>query len=43
LKESDPMPEEQQVTRKLRAILSANVKGYNLMMPNNTVFTIQML
>jgi len=37
------MPNEQKVTRKLRAILSADVKGYSLLMAHDEVFTIQTL
>ncbi len=37
------MPNEQKVTRKLRAILSADVKGYSLLMADDEVFTIQTL
>ena len=37
------MPEEQEVTRKLRAILSADVKGYSLLMADDEAFTIRRL
>ena len=37
------MSQEQKVTRKLRAILSADVKGYSLLMSDDEVFTIQTL
>jgi len=37
------MPNEQKVTRKLMAILSADAKGYSLLMSNDEVFTIQTL
>ena len=37
------MPNEQKVTRKLRAILSADVKGYSLLMVADEVHTIQTL
>ena len=37
------MTAEQKVTRKLRAILSADVKGYSLLMTKDEVFTIQTL
>ncbi len=37
------MPDEQNVTRKLRAILSADVKGYSILMADNEVATIQTL
>jgi len=37
------MPNEQKVTRKLRAIMSADVKGYSLLMSDNEVATIQTL
>ena len=37
------MPEEQKTTRKLRAILSADVKGYSLLMADDEAFTIQTL
>jgi len=37
------MTTEQKVTRKLRAILSADVKGYSLLMTNDEAFTIQTL
>jgi len=35
--------EEEKVTRKLRAILSADVKGYSLLMANDEAFTIKTL
>jgi adenylate cyclase len=35
------MPPEQRVTRKLRAILSADVKGYSILMAADEVFTIK--
>ena len=37
------MTTEQKVTRKLRAILSADVKGYSLLMANDEASTIQIL
>ena len=37
------MTTEQKVTRKLRAILSADVKGYSLLMTNDESFTIKTL
>ncbi|NNK84614.1 MAG: adenylate/guanylate cyclase domain-containing protein, partial [Desulfobacterales bacterium] len=37
------MPTEQNVTRKLRAILSADVKGYSILMADDEVFTIKMI
>ena len=37
------MPNEQKVTRKLKAILSADVKGYSLLMADDEVHTIQTL
>jgi hypothetical protein len=37
------MTVEQKVTRKLRAILSADVKGYSLLMTNDEAFTIKTL
>jgi adenylate cyclase len=37
------MANEQKVTRKLRAILSADVKGYSLLMADDEVHTIQTL
>src|SRR5210317_756416 len=37
------MPNEQKVTRKLRAILSADVKGYSLLMADDEIHTIQTL
>ena len=35
------MPNEEKATRKLRAILSADVKGYSLLMADDEAFTIQ--
>jgi len=37
------MSDEQKVTRKLRAIFSADVKGYSLLMSDNEIHTIQTL
>jgi adenylate cyclase len=37
------MPNEQKVIRKLRAILSADVKGYSLLMADDEAFTIHTL
>jgi adenylate cyclase len=37
------MPSEQKPTRKLRAILSADVKGYSLLMADDETFTIKTL
>jgi adenylate cyclase len=37
------MPTEQKVTRKLRAILSADVKGYSILMADDEAFTIKIL
>lgn len=37
------MPIDQKVTRKLRAILSADAKGYSILMANDEVSTIQTL
>jgi adenylate cyclase len=37
------MPNEQKVIRKLRAILSADVKGYSLLMADDEIHTIQTL
>ena len=37
------MTTEQKVIRKLRAILSADVKGYSLLMTNDEASTIQTL
>jgi len=37
------MPTEQKTIRKLRAILSADVKGYSLLMADDEAFTIQTL
>jgi len=34
------MPTEENATRKLRAILFANVKGYSLLMPDDEAFFI---
>jgi adenylate cyclase len=35
------MPTEQKITRKLRVILSADVKGYSILMADDEVFTIK--
>ncbi len=35
------MPTEEKITRKLRAILSADVKGYSILMADDEVFTIK--
>jgi len=35
------MPNEQKVIRKLRAILSADVKGYSILMADDEIFTIK--
>ena len=35
--------DKDKVTRKLRAILSADVKGYSLLMADDEAFTIQTL
>ena len=35
------MSTEQKVSRKLRAILSADVKGYSILMADDEVFTIK--
>ena len=35
------MSNKQEVTRKLRAILSADVKGYSILMANDEIFTIK--
>jgi len=35
------MPTEEKFTRKLRAILSADVKGYSLLRPVDEVFTVK--
>ena len=35
------MSEQQKVNRKLRAILSADVKGYSILMADDEVFTIK--
>ena len=43
MREGDLMSTEQKVTRKLRAILSADVKGYSLLMTDDEVHTIQTL
>jgi adenylate cyclase len=37
------MPANQKVTRKLTAILSADIKGYSILMADDEVFTIKML
>ena len=37
------MSNEQKVTRKLRAILSADVKGYSILMADDESHTIQTL
>ena len=37
------MTEEQKVTRKLRAIMSADVKGYSILMADDEVTTVQTL
>ena len=37
------MPNEEKVTRKLKAIFSADVKGYSLLMADDEVHTIQTL
>lgn len=37
------MPTEENVTRKLRAILSADVKGYSLLMSDDEAFTVRTL
>jgi len=37
------MPNEQKVTRKLRAILSADVKGYSILMSDDENHTIETL
>jgi adenylate cyclase len=37
------MSTEQKVTRKLRAILSADVKGYTILMAGDEIATIQTL
>lgn len=37
------MPAEEKVTRKLRAILSADVKGYSLLMSDDEEFTVKTL
>lgn len=41
--EGDSMPNEPQVTRKLSAIFSADVKGYSLLMSDDEVHTIATL
>jgi len=37
------MPTEQKTIRKLRAILSADVKGYSLLMADNELATVATL
>ena len=37
------MPNEKKTTRKLRAILSADVKGYSLLMADDEAYTIKKL
>jgi len=37
------MPEKQKTTRKLKAMLSADVKGCSLLMADGEVFTIRTL
>ena len=37
------MPEKQKVTRKLSAILSADVKGYSVLMADDEIHTIETL
>jgi adenylate cyclase len=37
------MPTNQKVTRKLTAIMSADIKGYSILMADDEVFTIKML
>jgi len=37
------MSNDQNVTRKLIAILSADVKGYSILMADDEVFTIKMI
>jgi len=37
------MSNEQKVTRKLRAILSADVKGYSILIADDEIFTINTL
>jgi len=37
------MPTEEKATRKLRAILSADVKGYSLLIADDEAFTIKTL
>jgi adenylate cyclase len=37
------MPANQKVTRKLTAIMSADIKGYSILMADDEVFTIKML
>jgi adenylate cyclase len=37
------MPMEEKVTRKLRAILSADVKGYSLLMADDEAYTVRKL
>jgi len=41
--EGDQMPNEKKVIRKLRAILSADVKGYSILMADDEAFTIKTL
>ena len=41
--ECDLMPNDRKTTRKLRAILSADVKGYSILMADDEVHTIQTL
>jgi hypothetical protein len=37
------MPNKQKTTRKLRAILAADIKGYSLLMSDDEVHTIETL
>ena len=37
------MPDKKQVTRKLSAILSADVKGYSVLMADDEIHTIETL
>ena len=37
------VPDNKKVTRKLRAILSADVKGYSLLMSDDEAFTVKTL
>ena len=37
------MPDKKTTTRKLRAILSADVKGYSILMADDEAFTIRRL